>query len=170
MILNSIDIIILTIIITFSLLGFYWGLIRQLISIVFLIAGIVFASQYNQNIAGVLLFVVPNTNIVDLVGFVIIVVGVSVIGLLLSSTLHYSIDFIFLSMISRMFGSIIGLFQGAIIVTVMIAIFAANPDDQISEILRDSQFTIIILKHFKFVLALMPTTLRQSMEIFFGSL
>ena len=107
-------------------------------------------------------------NIGDIIGFLIIVTSINMVGLLLSSKLP--LNFLFFGMSDRVIGSVIGFFQGGITATVLIAIIAANPNDQISEMLRDSQFTTVILKYFKFVLALMPMMLRQSMEIFFGGL
>ncbi|MBC8159629.1 MAG: CvpA family protein [Roseiflexaceae bacterium] len=167
---NFIDILIIAVVIVSGVLGLYWGIIRQILSLVGLIAGIVLAGRYGPNVAEWLSSCVPDTRAVDIIAFALVVIAVSSAASLLASLLHRFVGLLFLGWADHLLGGVLGLLQGALTATVLIAVIAANPTGQISAALRDSQFAAPVLQSFDVVLALMPEAVRQSAEIFLGGL
>jgi len=167
---NQIDIIVIAIIIISALFGLYWGIIRQVLSIVGLIAGIAVASRYAPNVAEWLTSFLPDTNLVDVIAYGIVVIGVSTLASLLASLLHSIVGLLFLGWADHLLGAVLGAIQGALFVTVLVAVLAATQSSAVSMMLRESQFAGPVLQAFGFILTLLPESIRTSAEIFFGGL
>lgn len=167
---NQIDIIVIAIIIISAVLGLYWGIIRQVLSIVGLVAGIVVASRYAPSVAEWLTSFLPDTRFVDVIAYGVVVIGVSALASLLASLLHGFVGLLFLGWADHLLGAVLGAIQGAMLATVLVAILAANQSSAISTTLSESQFAAPIVQAFSFILALLPESIRTSAEIFFGGL
>ncbi len=167
---NQIDIIVIAIIIISALFGLYWGIIRQVLSIVGLVAGIAVASRYAPNVAEWLTSFLPDTALIDVFAYGIVVIGVSALASLLASLLHGAVGLLFLGWADHLLGAVLGAIQGALLATVLVAILAANQSEALSPILRESQIAAPMVQAFGFILALMPESIRTSAEIFFSGL
>jgi len=167
---NVIDILVIALVLVSGVLGLYWGIIRQVLAIVGLLAGIALAGRYGVNVAEWLSSFVNDTRAADVLGFVAVFLGVTALVSLLASLLHRLAGLLFLGWADHAIGGVLGLLQGALMATVLIAVLAANPSEQVNAALRDSQYAGRVVQTFGFALTLMPESVRTSAEIFFGGL
>ncbi|EFO79171.1 Colicin V production protein [Oscillochloris trichoides DG-6] len=108
----------------FVVLGMYWGLIRQVLSIVGLIVGVALAGQFGPNVADWLSSFIGDSRVAGIVGFVAVLVLVSSIASIAASLLRIFAGLLFLGWLDHLLGGVLGLIQailaGAIILIGMI--------------------------------------------------
>lgn len=167
---NIIDYLIIAVLGVSTILGLYWGIIRQVLSLVGLVAGIVLASRYAPGVAEWLSSFVRDSRVAYLLGFVAVLIAVSTLASLLASVLHRFVGLLFLGWADHLLGGILGAIQGALLATVLIAVLAANANEAVATALRASQYAARLLGPFGFVLAFLPESVRNGVEIFFGGL
>lgn len=165
---NALDILVIAIVGVSTLLGLFWGIIRQVLSIVGLVVGIILASRYGSNVAEWLSSFVRDVRVADVLGFVVVLIAVSSLASLLASLLHRFAGLLFLGWADHLLGGVLGFIQGSLLSTVLIAVLAANTNEAVSGALRDSRIASRIVQVFSFVLALLPESVRTSAQIFFG--
>lgn len=165
---NGVDIFFLVILLLFSALGFYWGFIRQVLSLAGLLTGIVLASRYGASLADSLLPFVRNDTVANSLGFIIVLLAVSAIASLLASLLRSFVGLLFLGWLDHLIGALLGLIQAVLLSTVLVAVAATFPNAVWADALRSSQFALGLLRAFGFVLALLPEQYRLATELLFG--
>ena len=166
---NAIDLLMLGIIGFSAALGLYWGIIRQVLSVVGLIAGIVLANRYGANVAEWLSSFITDILVTNILGFVVVLIGVSALASLLASLLHRFVGLLFLGWADHALGGLLGVVQGVVFAAVILAVLAANPSGAIGEALRDSTYAPRVVQTFGFVLTLLPESIRTAAQIFFGA-
>lgn len=167
---NIIDMLIIALVGISGLLGLYWGIIRQVLSVVGVIVGIVLASRYGGGVADWIEGFGPTGRVADILGFAAVFVAVTTASSLLASVLHQVAEVLFLGWADHLIGGVLGVAQGAIVATVIVAILSAIPSEQVSSLLRDSQYAPNVIHLSQFVLALLPESLRMAAEVFFPKL
>lgn len=153
-----------------AVLGLFWGIIRQVLAIVGLVAGIALASRYSPSVAEWLSSFISDNRAANVLGFVFIFIGTTTIVSLLASVLHRFAGLLFLGWADHLIGGILGAMQGAVMASVLIAVLAANQNEALSAALRSSQYAPQVMRAFAFVLPLLPDSIRTSTQIFFGGL
>src|SRR5512147_2496735 len=101
---NSVDIAIIVVVLLFGALGIYWGFIRQVLALAGLVAGVIFAGRYGASVADALSSFVSNDALARLLGFVLVVIGVSAAVSLLASLLHRFVGLLFLGWLDHLAG------------------------------------------------------------------
>ncbi|HMA35286.1 MAG TPA: CvpA family protein [Chloroflexia bacterium] len=158
---NWIDVTILTAIITSTVLGVFWGLIRQVAATFGLILAILLAGSFYKNVAG---FLHPPTgggligdeNMANIVAFVLIVVGVSLGIGIVASTLRTVLGLLFLGWADHLLGSVLGLFQMSLLLAVIIIVATAFPVPGLSDAVRESHLAPFVARPFAFVIDWLP--------------
>jgi membrane protein required for colicin V production len=143
---SMIDTIILVVIGFCGLLGLYWGLIRQVLAVMGLLAGITLAAIYERNIASLLSSYISNDTIARGVAFVGILLLVSGIASLIASLLRKLIGLIFLGWADHAMGAVLGIAQGVLVCTVLLIVSAALPNDFWSPLVRESQYAATLVQ------------------------
>jgi membrane protein required for colicin V production len=165
---NSVDIVILIVALLFGALGVYWGLIRQVLALAGLIAGVIFASRYGVRAADALASFVADDARAGLLGFALVVVGVSALASLLASLLHRFAGLLFLSWLDNLTGGLLGMLQGLLACTVVVLLGIAFPLPFLSAAVAGSQFAPLLVRLFSFLLPLMPTSFHLAAQMTFG--
>ncbi|MCG8348893.1 MAG: CvpA family protein [Chloroflexales bacterium] len=109
---NTLDMIVLIMLALFTALGVYWGLIRQVLSIVGLLVGVAMAGRYGPEVAAWLSSFSTSGQVIDIAGFIAVLVGVSAIASLIASLLRLFVGLLFLGWVDHLLGGILGLIQG----------------------------------------------------------
>jgi membrane protein required for colicin V production len=168
-IMNIIDTVILIIVGFCGLLGLYWGLIRQVLAVTGLLAGITLATLYERDVASLLSSVITNDTLGRAVAFVLIILIVSGIASLIASLLRKLIGLIFLGWADHAIGGVLGLVQGVMVCTVFLIVSAALPNDLWSPLVRESQFAPLLVQASGGPLfAMLPESFRLSSTMTFG--
>jgi membrane protein required for colicin V production len=133
------DTVILGVVLFCGLLGLYWGLIRQVLAVVGLVAGLVLASTYQHEVAAWLSSLVSDDTTARAAAFVLVVVAVSSAASLAATMLRKFFKLIFLGWLDHLAGGLIGLAQGVLICGAGLVVAAALPNPLWMPMLRESQ-------------------------------
>ena len=149
---NWLDIIIAVVLILPIFIGLKQGLIKAALSLAGLIVGVVLASNFYQELGGVLNFI-ADENIANIVAFILILAVVMVIANVAAALLKYTAKAVLLGWVDRLGGAVFGLFIGAIF---MGAILATIVKFFGTELVTESLLAAILLDKFPLVLGLLP--------------
>ena len=165
---NNIDIIIIIVALFFGALVFYWGLIRQVLALVGLIAGIVFASRYGGAVADALSSFVSSERLAGVLGFVIVLVAISSAASLLASLLRHFVGLLFLVRLDHLIGGVLGMLQGLLACTVILLLAVTFPLSLWTPAVADSLFAPTLVRAFSFLLPLLPDSFHLAAQMTFG--
>ena len=149
---NWLDIIIAIALVIPIGVGLLQGLIKAVLSLAGLIIGVVLASNFYSQLAGVLGFI-QNEGIANIVAFIIILLVVIIIASLLANLLKSVIKAITLGWVDRLGGSVFGFFMGAIFMGAILATIVKFFGEGL---VTDSVLAGILLDKFPLVLGLLP--------------
>lgn len=136
---STLDIVVVGVIVLSGLLGIYWGFIRQVLSVVGLVAGLVLAQRYGGRAADALASFSSNDALVQVLGFVFVLLAVSAVVSLLATLLRRFVGLLFLGWLDHLIGGVLGLLQGALLSTVLLLIVAFFSTEQFPEALASSR-------------------------------
>ena len=98
----------------FVILGVYWGLIRQVLSIAGLIVGVALAGRLGPDVAAWLSSFIAEPELAGVIGFVAVLILVSAVASLIASLLRIFAGLLFLGWIDHLLGGVLGLAQAVI--------------------------------------------------------
>ncbi|NCC31491.1 MAG: CvpA family protein [Chloroflexia bacterium] len=111
----------------FVLLGVYWGLIRQILSLVGLVVGIAMAGRYGPEVADWLTSFIADPLITGVLGFVGVLLLVSSLASLLASVLRMFVGLLFLGWLDHVLGGVLGLIQAILAAAIIVVAMVAFP-------------------------------------------
>ncbi|WP_298820092.1 CvpA family protein [Chloroflexus sp.] len=132
------DIAVVVVLGLFTILGFYWGIIRQVLAVVGLVVGVMLAGQYGTEVAVWLGSFLTDPNLAQALGFIAVLLLVSGTASLIASLLHSLAGLMFLGWIDHLLGALLGLAQGLLAVTAVLIVLVVFPIDPWSELVRSS--------------------------------
>jgi membrane protein required for colicin V production len=165
---NEIDIAILVTIVVFGVLGFYWGLIRQALALVGLIAGIILAGRYSGVVADALSSYVPNIMLAQALGFVFVLALVSALTSLCATLLRRFVGLLFLRPFDHVLGGVLGVIQAGLVWVALLIAGAAFPHSLWTPLVNHSTLAPLLVRLFEPVLLLMPPTFGFAAKMTFG--
>lgn len=122
------DYIILIVVALFTLLGIYWGLIRQVLALVGLIFGVIVAGRYGGIVGGWLTSFVADDRLAQVAGFLLTLLAISALASLLASLLRFFVGLLFLGWLDHLAGAVLGALQALLLTSiVLVALAAADP-------------------------------------------
>lgn len=158
---NAVDVIILTAVIASTVLGLFWGLLRQLASTFGLVIAIMMAGRFYEQLAGVLYRpegggLIDNQNMANIVAFAVIAIGVSLgIGIVVS-VVRIVLNLLFLGWLDHLLGALFGAFQMLILIEVVLLAATLFPVPNLSEAVSQSSIAQAMIQPLSFVLDWLP--------------
>ena len=165
---SSVDTFIVVVVLLSGALGIYWGFIRQVLALAGLVAGLVFASRYGASVADALSSFVANDTLARVLGFGIVLIGVSAAASLLASLLRRFVGLLFLGWLDHLAGGLLGLLQGLMVCTIVLLTAATFPLTLWAPAIADSQFAPVVVRVFSFLLPLLPDAFHVAAQMTFG--
>ena len=159
---NWLDIVIAVALIVPIFTGLRQGLIKAALSLAGLIVGVVLASNYYQELGGMMTFI-PNENVANIAAFIIILVVVMIIAFVLAAVLKYTAKAVLLGWVDRLGGAIFGLFMGAIVMGAILAILVKFIGEGL---LTESVLAGFLLDKFPIILGLLPSEFDSIRDFF----
>ena len=150
---NWLDIVIAVVLIVAIFTGLRQGLIKAALSLAGLIIGVILASNFYQELGGVMDFF-PSEDVANVAAFIIILVVVMIIAAVLATLLKATAKAILLGWIDRLGGAIFGLLMGAIFMGALLAILVKFFGEGL---ITESFLSEILLDKFQLVLVLLPS-------------
>ena len=158
---NWVDVTILTAIIVSTLLGLFWGLLRQVAATFGLVLAIFLAGGNYKAVAGFLHpaeggGLIADPNMANIVAFVLIVIGVSLAIGIVASVLRTVLGLLFLGWIDNLLGAVLGLFQMLLLMAVITFVATVFYVPGLSDAIHTSVLAPFIARPFSFVLDWLP--------------
>lgn len=134
---NSLDVIILIIILVPTLLSFKKGLIKSLVSLIAIVLGIYLATKFHSGLALVLKRIISDEKWLDIISFLVIAVLVYSVGIFIAGKIS-KMNFITRT-VDKAGGLAFGLFKGLLIASILLLI--ANTISLVSEEDKKSSYS-----------------------------
>ena len=150
---NWLDIVIIVLVAVPTLIGLKAGIIKAVLSLVGVIAGVILAGQFHGLLAEQLTFI-SQENVANVVAFAIILIGVMIIASIIAAVLKWIVSAVMLGWVNRLGGAVFGFLLGAIFCSAILAIWARFLGA--SGPIADSVLAVLLLERFPMVLALLP--------------
>lgn len=161
---NALDILFLALIIFLTLLGFYWGLIRQVLALAGLLVGVIVAGRFGPVVAAWLSSFVADALLADALGFVLVVLFVSVVASLVASILRLFVGLLFLGQFDHLAGGVLGLLQGLLASTVVLVTMVTFQVPAWDQLLESSRLAGPLLRISEPVTMLLPEVFRLAVQ------
>lgn len=165
---NGLDIAILAMLGIFTLLGVYWGLIRQVLALAGLVVGIIVAGRYSANVADWLSSFIADPVVANAIGFIGLLLLVSSIASLIASLLHTFVGLLFFSWLDHLLGGILGLVQALISAAAILIGMITFPLPLWASAVDSSIFAGAILRIGTLLTPLLPQIFRDALTFTLG--
>jgi|SRR5688572_27745372 membrane protein required for colicin V production len=166
---NNLDLILIGFTLFCGILGLYWGIIRQVLAIVGLLAGLAIATSYEHSIADLLSSVITEETLARAVAFVLIVVIVSGAASLAASLLRKLAGLLFLGWADHLIGGALGLVQGTLIATAALIVMTALPNQLWTPLVQESQIARPLVGEIgPLLFGLLPESFRLAAQMMMG--
>ncbi|NJN15801.1 MAG: CvpA family protein [Oscillochloris sp.] len=153
---NALDIGLLVGAGVFTLLGLYWGVIRQVLSIVGLLVGLVLAGRYGPDVAIWLSSFIADPLLAGVIGFIAVLILVSSIASLIASVLRLFVGLLFLGWLDHALGGALGLVQAVLAGVALLIAMVTFPLPAWDQLVAESQFAEALLRLSGPLTALLP--------------
>jgi membrane protein required for colicin V production len=154
---NWLDIIIAILLVASLVIGFMQGFIKTLLTLVGLVVGIVLASNFYQELGGLLKFI-SDPRIANILAFIIILLVVSIAAAILAMILKTILKAINLGCVDRFAGAVLGFFIATFLIS---AILAGAVKFFGESLVTGSWFAGVFLDKFPLILGLLPKEFDQ---------
>lgn len=165
---NALDIGILAMLAIFTVLGIYWGLIRQVLALTGLVVGIIVAGRYSAAVAAWLSSFIADPALANAVAFIGLLVLISSIASLIASLLHTFVGLLFFSWLDHLLGGILGLVQALISAAAILIGMITFPLPLWAGAVDSSLFAGFILRVGTLLTPLLPQIFRDALTITLG--
>ena len=163
-IMNKFDMLIIVILAFCVIRGVFRGLIKELSSIIGVLAGFYAAYSYYMVIAKLLSRWISSTAYLNILSFLILFCGVFFIISILGVVIKYVLDIAFMGWVDRVCGAGFGIIKGILIISVLLIIFTAFLPKNASFV-KDS----VLASHVAFVSERMARIVSKDLKIEFLS-
>jgi membrane protein required for colicin V production len=167
---NWVDITVLALVGASTLLGLYWGLIRQAIAVAGVVAGILLAGRFYQPVAEFLHGkdgggLVADANWARIIAFAGILLIVGVLVGAIGSLVRVVARLLYLGWLDHLLGALLGLVMAITLVTPVVVVATVFPVPGFSESVHNSQVAHWLSGYGPVVLSVLPPEFRQYEEL-----
>lgn len=167
---NAIDLLILASLALSVVMGFFWGLIRQVIAVVGLIGGVILAGRFYADVAAFLhgsdgSGLVADENWARIIAFVGIMILFSLVLGVVGSVLRLVAKLLFLGWADRLLGALLGLVVSLTLVMAMVVVATVFPVPGLSDGVRESRVAEMLSGYIPVVLAMLPPEFQQYYDL-----
>lgn len=163
---NWIDAGIVIVLLFFIVTAFQNGFVREAISMTSAIAGVVLAGLFYDDVAEALLSSIDSEVSKNVIAFLIIFVGCSVVGQLIAIVVHPAIVIMQLGIADQMLGAAFGAIKGFVIIEALLILMVTYPRYDMDERINDSQFGEMLLEVADPLLKVLPDEFDARVDAF----
>ena len=165
---NWLDILIIVALIGFVSAAYSAGLIREVVTLTAVIAGIVIAGTLYDNLASDVLVFIGNDSAAEAVSFLVLFGAVYIFGQIAAYMLKTGASLLMLGVWDKLGGIGFGLIKGLLIVQILLLVFAAYPSLGLEGAVEGSELAPYFVDDFSFLLNLLPQAFEDRIDAFLG--
>ena len=163
---NWIDAAIVIVFLYFIVTAFSAGLIRETIGIATAILGVVLAGMFYDEVGRSVFGTIDNTTTQNVVAFLVILVGVTLLGQLVAMITRPAIMVLQLGIFDQLGGAVLGVIKAFVLIEVVLILFVTYPRYHLDQRIQDSAFASHMLDASKPVLKVMPDVFKTHVDQF----
>ena len=161
---NWLDAVILLIVIGFTAAAFRAGLIREVITLIAVVMGVLIAGHYYDDLADDVLLFIKNDKAANAVAFVSLFGSVALLGQLAAFLMKKVVSMLLLGWLDHLAGGAFGLLKGLVLVELFLMFFATFPYLGLDDAIDGSGIAPLFLDNGPALLKLLPGEFNQAVE------
>jgi membrane protein required for colicin V production len=166
---NWLDIVIILVLASFVISAYSAGLIREVVTLVAIVAGIIIASLLYDDLAADVLVFIDSEAGAEAVSFLVLFGSAYLIGQIVAYTLKTGASLLMLGWADHLGGAAFGLLKGLAVVEVLLIVFAAFPELRLDGVVEGSSLGSFFVDDVPVVLAIMPGSFNDRVDAFLSS-
>ena len=160
------DFVIIAVLIGFVVAAYSSGLIREVVTLVAVIAGIVIAGVLYDDLARDVLVFLDDEDAARAISFLILFGSVYLFGQMIAYILKRGASILMLGWADHVGGGVFGLLKGLIVVQVLLILFAAYPSLGLDDAIDNSALGSYFLDDASFILVIFPGEFEDRIDDF----
>ena len=162
---NWLDIAIVLIVAFFATTAFSAGLIRELVTLVSAVVGVVAAGLFYDDLARDVLVFIDNKDTASIVAFLVLLGAIYLAGQLIAIMLKQVAAVLLLGWADRLGGALFGLLKGLVVVEVLLIAFVTF-DVGLDDAIEDSGLASVFLDAASVLLIILPDDFERAVDAF----
>lgn len=162
---NWLDIAIVIIVAFFATTAFSAGLIRELVTLVSAVVGVVVAGLFYDDLARDVLVFIDNKDTASIVAFLVLLGAIYLAGQLIAIMLKQVAAVLLLGWADRLGGALFGLLKGLVVVEVLLIAFVTF-DVGLDDAIEDSGLASVFLDAAPVLLIILPDVFERAVDAF----
>jgi len=163
---NWLDVVIILLILSFTASAFSAGLIREVVTLVGVVVGVVVAGLLYDDLATDVLVFIGDSDGALAISFLILLGAVFLLGQIGAYVLKRTASLLMLGWADRLGGAAFGLLKGLIIVEILLILFAAYPQLGLDGAIAGSELAPLFLDDAPVLLRLLPGRFEDRVDQF----
>ncbi len=165
---NWLDILIIVALIGFTGAAYSAGLIREVVTLTAVVAGIVIAGTLYDDLASDILVFIDNDSAAEAVSFLVLFGAVYIFGQIAAYMLKTGASLLMLGFPDKLGGAAFGLIKGLVIVQVLLLVFAGYSSLGLEGAVEGSELAGYFVDDFSLLLNLLPQQFEDRIDAFLG--
>jgi membrane protein required for colicin V production len=165
---NWIDAAIVIVFLYFIVTAFSAGFIRETIGIASAVLGVVVAGLFYDDVGSSVFASIDSTTTQNVVGFLVILVGITLAGQLIAVLTKPAITVLQLGVFDQLAGAALGVVKAFVLVEVVLILFVTYPRYDLDKRIRDSEFATRMLDAAPPLLKVLPDVFHAKVTQFNG--
>jgi uncharacterized membrane protein required for colicin V production len=163
---NWLDIAIIIVVLWFTYSAFQAGFIRETVTIVAAVLGVVLAGLYYRDLADDVLVFIDNKQVANIVAFGVIAGSTALAGQLLALVLKPTVNLIQLGIFDQLAGAIFGFAKAMVFIQVFLIVFITYPRWDMQETISGSLFGSLIIETAPVMVKVLPQEFKGAVDSF----
>ena len=163
---NWLDVVVIVMLLGFTFAAFRAGLIREVVTLVAVMLGIVIAGALYDDLAKDVLVFIDNEGAAEAVSFLALFGSVYLLGQIGAYILKTGAALLMLGPMDKLGGAVFGFIKGILVVQVLLIVFAAYPSLGLDDAVDNSEIARLFVDDFSFLLNILPGAFDDRIDIF----
>jgi len=163
---NWLDGVIVAILIWFTFAAFSAGFIRETVTVVTAVLGVVLGGLFYKDLAEEVLVFIDSERAARTVSFLSIFGATFVGGQLVAMVMKETVALLQLGVFDSLAGAFFGLFKGLLVVQVLLILFATYPSLGLKDAMDDSSFAPVFIDKVPILLKVLPSEFDAAEDFF----
>ena len=167
---NWLDAVIIIVVLWLTFSAFHAGFLRETITIVAAVIGVVLAGLLYKELADDVLLFIDNEALARIVAFGIIFGATALAGQMLSMVLKPAVTLMQLGMLDQFAGAIFGFVKALVFIEIFLLVFVTYPKWGLDDAIDDSRFGSMIVENFAVLENVLPGEFELGVDDFLNRL
>jgi membrane protein required for colicin V production len=154
---NWLDVVVILMLVGFTLAAYSSGLIREVITLVAVVAGILIAGALYERLATDVLVFIDDVDAAHAIAFLSLFGGVYLLGQIGAYVLKTGAALLMLGPLDHLGGAVFGFVKGVVVVEMLLIVFAAYPSLALDGAVNNSLIARHLVDDFAFLLHILPS-------------